>query len=54
MSTRKLTVTDLWRGKAIVPELRLCGKWLKQAGFNRGHRVEISFDEDAIIIRKVK
>lgn len=49
---RTITVTDLWRGRAIVPEIRLCGKWLKAAGFGKGQKVDIIIEGNQLIIRK--
>ena len=35
---------DFYRGK-IKPGIRLAGKWLEQAGFKPGHRVEVHLNE---------
>ena len=35
---------DFFRGK-IMPKIRLTGRWLEQAGFKPGHRVEVSCDQ---------
>jgi hypothetical protein len=35
---------DFWRGN-VKPRIRLCGQWLKRAGFDAGCRVEIQLDE---------
>jgi len=32
---------DLWKG-LIKPKIRLMGRWLEQAGFRPGHRVEVT------------
>jgi hypothetical protein len=47
MNTRTLkieTTGDFWRGK-VTPKIRLSGRWLEQAGFKPGHRVEVRLDE---------
>jgi len=38
------TTGDFWRGK-VTPKIRLAGRWLEQAGFKPGHRVEVLLDE---------
>jgi len=35
---------DFFQGK-IIPRIRIAGRWLEQAGFRPGHRVEIQFDQ---------
>jgi hypothetical protein len=32
---------DFWRG-IIKPKIRLIGRWLEQAGFKPGHRVQVT------------
>ena len=32
---------DLWKG-LIKPKIRLMGRWLEQAGFRPGHRVQVT------------
>jgi hypothetical protein len=39
---------DFFRRK-ITPRIRLNGKWLEQAGFKPGHRVEISFEQPGLM-----
>lgn len=39
---------DFHRGK-IAPKIRLTGKWLQQAGFKPGHRVEVHSDRPGTI-----
>jgi toxic protein SymE len=34
----------------IVPEIRLCGKWLREYGFHRGQTVIINCEEEKITI----
>jgi len=41
LKTRTLTIeTDHW-SEPVKPKIRLHGRWLQQAGFKPGHRVEI-------------
>ncbi len=35
---------DFFHGN-ITPKIRLTGRWLEQAGFKPGHRVEVRFDQ---------
>ncbi|MEO9802658.1 MAG: SymE family type I addiction module toxin [Reichenbachiella sp.] len=35
---------------AIVPEIRLCGKWLKESGFEEGMYVNIEVQNNRLII----
>lgn len=35
-----------------VPELKLCGEWLRNLGFHFGERVTITAMPDLLIIRK--
>ena len=36
-----------------VPEIRLCGKWLKEAGFNEDDRVEVKISKGVMILKLV-
>jgi toxic protein SymE len=36
------------------PEIRLCGKWLEDAGFKPGYDIQVSYDQDKIIIEKIR
>jgi hypothetical protein len=41
--TLKIEATgDFW-AKKVKPKIRLCGKWLEEAGFKPGERVELFF-----------
>jgi hypothetical protein len=43
LQVRSLTIErtgDFFSGK-VIPKIRLCGKWLEQAGFKPGHRVQV-------------
>jgi hypothetical protein len=47
MSARTLKIEatgDFFAGK-VKPKIRLCGKWLEQAGFKPGERVELVMTE---------
>jgi hypothetical protein len=47
MKARSLKIEktgDFCCGK-IIPRIRIAGRWLEQAGFKPGHRVEIHFDQ---------
>ena len=47
MKTRTLKIEstgDFFSGK-VSPKIRLTGRWLENAGFKPGHRVEIQFIE---------
>ncbi|MET0392346.1 MAG: SymE family type I addiction module toxin [Chitinophagaceae bacterium] len=34
------------------PIIQLCGKWLQDSGFKAGHRIDITYQDDKIIITK--
>lgn len=36
---------------SAVPEIRLCGKWLKEAGFNEGSRVEVEVGSGVMVLK---
>ena len=53
---------DLWKG-LIKPKIRLMGRWLEQAGFRPGHRVQVTCvapgvielrSPDAVIVDETK
>jgi Toxin SymE, type I toxin-antitoxin system len=47
MNTRNLKIEsagDFWRDK-VSPKIRLSGRWLEQAGFKPGHRVEVEISQ---------
>jgi hypothetical protein len=52
MATRKLKISGLYRNKKQVPQINLCGKWLKELGYETGTYVVITSDESKIEIRK--
>lgn len=36
----------------FFPTIQLCGKWLRDSGFKAGHTIDITYEEDKIIITK--
>ncbi|QRR03551.1 SymE family type I addiction module toxin [Dyadobacter sandarakinus] len=38
-----------WNSK-LVPEIRLCGKWLEEMGFDYGDRITVRLEEGRLII----
>ncbi|MFT6923854.1 MAG: toxic protein SymE [Crocinitomicaceae bacterium] len=58
-ANRKLTVNRKFQSREYkrfisVPEIRLCGKWLKEAGFNEAGQVKVAVKEGKLIITKIK
>jgi hypothetical protein len=43
--------TLAWGNQKIVPELRINGKWLSNHGFKAGEQVEITIEQNQLIIR---
>ena len=43
-----------YRTRKIVPELRLCGNWLEQAGFTVSEYVSVTVMNGLLIIRNVE
>ena len=37
-----------------LPEIRLMGKWLEEAGFSRGHMLEVTCEQEQLTIRVSK
>ncbi|NIJ51708.1 SymE family type I addiction module toxin [Dyadobacter arcticus] len=44
--------TSQWRTK-FVPEIKLCGEWLKDLGFDHGEHITVRFEDDRLIIEPV-
>ncbi|TLV00913.1 SymE family type I addiction module toxin [Dyadobacter luticola] len=44
--------TSQWRAK-FVPEIKLCGEWLKDLGFDYGEHIMVKFENDKLIIEPV-
>jgi len=53
MRVRLLTICIHWRREKIVPELRLCGKWLARNGFEIGRKVAIQEEPGKLTLRLV-
>jgi toxic protein SymE len=55
MVDRKLKVYPKYRQLAcsqkLVPELRLCGRWLERSGFQIGAQVQVTIKDQEIIIK---
>lgn len=39
-----------YHGHVIFPEIRLCGKWLREMGFDCGEKVTVLHEKNKIII----
>ncbi len=54
---RQLKVQPKYRRKFrkanIVPEIRLCGQWLSEAGFQYGKTVNVQIDGGKLVITQV-
>jgi toxic protein SymE len=48
----KFQQTSRWKSK-FVPEIRLCGKWLEDMGFDYGEHVTVRLEGDKLIIEPV-
>jgi hypothetical protein len=48
-----LTVCGRWRAGKRIPDIRLCGLWLKRAGFDLGQELEVDVEAGAMTIRAV-
>jgi len=52
---RSLKIQPIYRfnrwSTSIVPEIKLCGKWLEQLGFEARSRVTIHASKELIVIR---
>jgi len=52
---RQLTVSYMYQsGKFEVPFIRICGKWLKDAGFSVDDKVKITVNDNLLILETVK
>jgi toxic protein SymE len=49
----KLQRTSQWNAK-FVPEIRLCGKWLEDMGFDFGDQITVRLENDRLIIEPVE
>ena len=39
-----------WNVSVIYPEIKLSGKWLKEAGFNEGQEIKIIVENQKLVI----
>ena len=46
----KIPKTSSGRAK-FVPEIRLCGKWLEDMGFDYGQRITVRLEGDRLVIQ---
>jgi len=52
--TRQLTVSYLYQsGKFSVPFIRLCGKWLKDAGFSTKDKIRVIVKDNLLVLEPV-
>ena len=40
-----------WRDSSVAPEIKLCGTWLEQLGFQCGKRVTVTTMKEVLIIK---
>ena len=52
--SRQLTVSYLYQLNSAVPFIRLCGKWLKDAGFSIDDKVVVTIKDNLLILEPVK
>ena len=50
---RSGTVCGRWRGRGRVPDLRLCGAWLREAGFDLGQGYEVEVKAERLTVQAV-
>ncbi len=50
---RSLTVCGRWSGTARIPDLRLSGWWLREAGFDLGQACEVEVLAGTLVVRAV-
>jgi len=50
---RLLTVCGRWRGSRRIPDIRMSGVWLKEAGFDLGQTIEVEVEAGALTIRAI-
>ncbi len=50
---RFATICGRWQGRQRVPDLRLSGLWLREAGFDLGQHFEIEVEAGRLTIRSV-
>ncbi len=47
---RRMTVCGRYRHEVQVPDLRLCGQWMRTAGFDLGQKVQVQVGEGQLMI----
>jgi len=52
--SRQLTVSYLHQFNGSVPFIRLCGKWLSDAGFSVDDKVNVTVKNNLLVIEPVK
>ena len=53
--TRQLTVSYVYDSNNVnVPFIRLCGKWLKDAGFSTNDKIKVTVKDDMLVLELVK
>ena len=52
--SRRLTVTHLHQCNSTVPFIRLCGKWLKDAGFSITDKVNVTVKDNLLVLEPAK
>ncbi len=45
----KIEETGDFYASTVRPRIRLSGRWLEQAGFKPGHRVQVEWIEDGVL-----
>jgi toxic protein SymE len=50
---QKFQRTSSWQSR-FVPEIRLCGKWLEDMGFDCGQRITVRLEDDRLVIEADK
>lgn len=50
---QKFQRTSSWQAK-FVPEIRLCGKWLEDMGFEYGQQITVRLEDHRLVIQSDK
>jgi len=54
LHSRQLTVSYLHQSNGSVPFIRLCGKWLKDAGFCVEDKIKVTVKDNLLVLEPVK